>query len=307
MTKRLCFLLVLVFMSLPAAGQSSDRAILVLLSDFGLTEHYVATMKGVAYSVDGSLQVQDLTHNIEPFDIWQASYQLKSTMSFWPEGTVFVAVVDPGVGTNRKSIVGRTGRGHYVVAPDNGIFTLIADAHGLDAIREIDENLNRLPGSEDAHTFHGRDVYVFTGARLAAGVISFAQVGPELESPVVRIPYQKPTRSSSDVIVGNVAHVEQPFGNIVTNVSAEMITGWELEPGVDTQIYVEVLRSDKVIFSRPLPFVPSFGYVDDDEPLIYVDSAGIMGLAINNGHFANVFNIYAGSSWSVRLTRMGSS
>ena len=307
MQKRLCFLLVLAFVFLPAQAQNSDRAILVLLSDFGLTEHYVATMKGVAYSVDSKLQVQDLTHNVEAFDIWEASYQLTSTMNYWPEGTVFVAVVDPGVGTNRKSLVARTGRGHYVVAPDNGILTLIADTHGVDEVREIDEDVNRLPGSEEAHTFHGRDVYVFTGARLASKIISFPQVGRELDTAFVRVPYQKPTRSSDDVIVGNVAHVEMPFGNIVTNIGGSLIGRWEIEPGLNTQVYVEILRRDKVIFSRPLPFVPSFGYVEDDEPLIYVDSAGVMGLAINNGNFAEVFNIYAGSGWSVRLTRMGES
>ncbi len=307
MKVRLCFLFATFFLVHSSLAQGQRRAILVLASDFGLTEHYVATMKGVAYSVDSKLQVQDLTHQIEPFDIWQASYQLTSTMNFWPEGTVFVAVVDPGVGTNRKSIVAKTNRGHYVVAPDNGILTLIADSHGIESVREIDESVNRLPGSENAHTFHGRDVYVFTGARLASGVITFPQVGQELQKPFVRMSYQEPATTGSDVIIGNVIHIEVPFGNIVTNVDGSMLSGWEIEPGLETQVYVEILKTGKVVFSRPLPFVPSFGYVEGDEPLIYVDSAGIVGLAINNGHFAKTFNVFAGPNWSVRLTRMDTS
>ena len=303
---RLCFLFAAFLFGTSSLAQDQRRTILVLASDFGLTEHYVATMKGVAYSVDSELQVQDLTHQIEPFDIWQASYQLTSTMNFWPAGTVFVAVVDPGVGTNRKSVVAKTRKGHYVVAPDNGLLTLIADSHGIEEVREIDEDVNRLPGSENAHTFHGRDVYVFTGARLASGVIEFPQVGPKLKKPFVRMSYQEPATSGANVIIGNVIHIELPFGNIVTNVDGEMLAEWGIEAGLEAQIYVEILKTGKVVFSRPLPFVPSFGYVEDDEPLIYVDSAGIVGLAINNGHFAKTFNIYAGSSWSIRLTRMGS-
>ena len=150
-----------------AAAEDSRRA-LVLASDFGTTERFVASMKGVALSVDPYLQIHDLTHHIEPFNIWQASYMLAGTIDYWPEGTVFVSVVDPGVGTERRSVVAKTGTGQYVVTPDNGSLTLVADKQGILEIRQIDETINRRPGSESSHTFHGRDVYAYTGARLAA-------------------------------------------------------------------------------------------------------------------------------------------
>ena len=145
-------------------GPKQSRRALVLISDFGTTERFVASMKGVALSVDPDLQVHDLTHHIEPFNIWQASYVLSGTIEFWPRGTVFVSVIDPGVGTKRKSVVAETASGHYIVTPDNGSLTLIADFQGIVALRQIDESVNRRPGSEGLHTFHGRDVYAYTGA-----------------------------------------------------------------------------------------------------------------------------------------------
>ena len=183
-----CLLLCLV----AAAGAEEARRPLVLLSDFGLTERFVASMKGVALSIDPQLQVHDLTHQIEPFNIWQASYMLAGTIDYWPKGTVFVSVVDPGVGTDRRSVVAKTSSGHYVVTPDNGSLTLVADSQGIAEVRQIDEGVNRRPGSEDSHTFHGRDVYSYTGARLAAAIIDFEAVGPLLESDIVRLSYQKP-------------------------------------------------------------------------------------------------------------------
>ncbi|MEM7017220.1 MAG: SAM-dependent chlorinase/fluorinase, partial [Pseudomonadota bacterium] len=150
-------------------------------------------MKGVAMTVDRSLQIFDLTHEIEPQNIWQASFVLNGTIEYWPKGTVFVSVIDPGVGTTRKSVVAKTGMGHYIVTPDNGTLTLIEDTHGVVAMREIDESVNRRPGSEDLHTFHGRDVYTYTGARLAAGIIDFKGVGPELPAKPVRLYYQHPS------------------------------------------------------------------------------------------------------------------
>ena len=132
---------------------------LVLQSDFGTKENAVAAMKGVAYSVDNNLRIFDLSHNITPFNIWEGAQVIAGVVPYWPEGTVFVSVVDPGVGTERKSIVLKTKTGHYFVTPDNGTLTLVAQQYGIDQVRIIDEEVNRLPGSERSYTFHGRDVY----------------------------------------------------------------------------------------------------------------------------------------------------
>ncbi|MCK5736239.1 MAG: SAM-dependent chlorinase/fluorinase, partial [Spirochaetaceae bacterium] len=138
--------------------------VLAFQSDFGLLEGTVAQMYGVALGVDLNLKLLDITHNIEAFNTWDASYSLFQTCPVFPPGCVFVSVIDPGVGTARKSVVALTKSGHYIVTPDNGTLTHINKHVGITALREIDETVNRLKGSEKSHVFHGRDVYAYTGA-----------------------------------------------------------------------------------------------------------------------------------------------
>ena len=153
--------LIAVVLSAPAFGEGP----LVFQSDFGEKDGAVAAMRGVAVSVSPSLRLYDLTHQIPTFNIWEASLRLIQTVEYWPEGTVFVSVVDPGVGTNRKSVVLKTKTDHYIVTPDNGTLTFVAEQLGIAELREIDEAVNRLASSEESYTFHGRDVYAYTGAR----------------------------------------------------------------------------------------------------------------------------------------------
>src|SRR5688572_21382479 len=167
------------------AGSATKQSVLVLQSDFGVLDGAVASMKGVAVGVSPDLQIYDLTHEIEPYNIWQGALRLAQTAEYWPSGTVFASIVDPGVGTERKSIVLKTKSGHYFVTPDNGTLTFVAPRLGIETVREIDEAINRRMESEKSFTFHGRDVYAYTAARLAAGVITFEQVGPEDRKSVV--------------------------------------------------------------------------------------------------------------------------
>ena len=293
-----------IIMALATTARADDgRRALVLSSDFGTTERFVASMKGVALSVDADLQVHDLTHHIEPFNVWQASYMLAGTIDYWPKGTVFVSVVDPGVGTSRRSVVAKTGSGHYVVTPDNGSLTLVADKQGVLELREIDETVNRRPGSESSHTFHGRDVYAYTGARLAAGVIAFEEVGPVLEPKIVRLDYQRPQRLEDDSVVGNITHVEMPFGNIVTNIPKSLVDDLGLSPEDGATVTVEITQSGKPVFRQQIPYVPSFGYVDQGSPLLYSDSLQTIGLAINSGNFAEQYKVRAGADWTIRLVK----
>ena len=129
---------------------------LILQSDFGLADGAVSAMYGVAEGVCDSLRVYDLTHDIPQYDIWEASYRLIQTVQYWPEGSVFVSVVDPGVGSDRRSIVAKTSGGHYIVTPDNGTLTHIKRMSGIVEARVIDETLFRLPNSAESYTFHGR-------------------------------------------------------------------------------------------------------------------------------------------------------
>src|ERR1700754_3822280 len=180
---------------------SAQNRIVVFQSDFGLKDGAVSEMKGVAMGVSTELKLFDLTHEIPAYDIWSAAYRLQQTVPYWPAGTVFVSVVDPGVGTERKSVVLKTRTGQFIVTPDNGTLTLIAESLGISEIREINEALNRRQDSKKSYTFHGRDVYSYTAARLAAGVISFEQVGPLLaKQEVVRIAYQKAELKGATIV-----------------------------------------------------------------------------------------------------------
>ena len=293
---------IIITLTTSAYADESRRA-LVLSSDFGTTERFVASMKGVALSVDPNLQIHDLTHHIEPFNVWQASYMLAGTIDYWPEGTVFVSVVDPGVGTNRKSVVVKTGSGHYVVTPDNGSLTLVADTQGIREIRQIDEAINRRPGSESSHTFHGRDVYAFTGARLAAAVIRFEEVGPLLEPKIVKLRYQQPKRLDDGVVVGSITHIEMPFGNVVTNIPKSLVDALGLSPQDNAAVLVEISQAGRPVFQQRIPYAQSFGYVDQGAPLLYSDSLQTIGLAVNSGNFAQQYKVQAGADWTIRLTK----
>lgn len=151
---------------------------IVMQSDFGIDSGLVACMHGMCRLVDSELETHDITHLIPAFDIEAASYCLQYTVPFWPDGTVFVSVVDPGVGTSRKASVAKLKNGSYVVTPDNGTLTYLKKRIGVEAIREINEEINRYPLTKDVHTFHGRDLFAYCAARLASGVISFEEVGP---------------------------------------------------------------------------------------------------------------------------------
>src|SRR5471030_2885189 len=189
MKKNLQLISCAILLVLSANLSFAQNKIVVFQSDFGLKDGAVSAMKGVAMGVSPDLKLYDLTHEIPAYNIWEAAYRLEQTVRYWPAGTVFVSVVDPGVGTTRKSVVLKTKSGHYIVTPDNGTLTLIAESLGIDEVREIDENVNRRKDSKKSYTFHGRDVYAFTAARLAAGVITYEQVGPSCQNKLSVFPF----------------------------------------------------------------------------------------------------------------------
>jgi S-adenosylmethionine hydrolase len=165
---------------------------LILQSDFGRADGAVSAMYGVANCVNPEIRIYDLTHDIPQYDIWEASYRLIQTINYWPKGSVFVSVVDPGVGSDRKSVVVKTNNDTYVVTPDNGTLTHIKRVLGIKEARILDEKVNRLPNSGESYTFHGRDIYAYTGARLATGLISFEQIGPSFDvEEIVELPVAK--------------------------------------------------------------------------------------------------------------------
>ncbi len=273
---------------------------LVFQSDFGLKDGAVSAMKGVAYGVDSKLSIFDLTHEIPVFNIWEAAYRLDQAAQYWPAGTVFVSVVDPGVGTDRKSVALKTQSGHFFVTPDNGTLTLVADALGIEEVREIDEKANRLQGSELSHTFHGRDVYAYTGARLAAGVITFSQVGPSLPPGITSIPYQK-ARISGQTIQGSIPILDIRYGNVWTNISQQLMQKQDVKPG-DT-LCVNILHKENKKYSAKMPYVRSFGEVAGGRPLVYINSLLNVAVALNQSSFAATHGIEAGADWKMELSK----
>jgi S-adenosylmethionine hydrolase len=273
---------------------------LVLQSDFGMRDSAVASMKGVAVAVSPDISIYDLTHEIPVFNIWEASLRLVQAAEYWPKGTVFVSVVDPGVGTERKSVVLLTKSGHFFVTPDNGTLTFVAEQLGIESVREIDEAVNRLANSEESYTFHGRDVYAYTGARLASDTITFDEVGRLLPASVVSIGYQKPLIEDS-VILGNIPILDIQYGNIWTNIDRATFRKLEVANGDVFDVVIE--HEGATIFEGKLPYFPSFGYVDEGEPMMYLNSVGGISFAINQGSFADTYGISSGPGWGVKISR----
>lgn len=274
---------------------------LVFQSDFGTADGAVSAMYGVAYGVDPSLVICDLTHEITPFDIWEASYRLIQTVNYWPEGTVFVSVVDPGVGSKRLSLVVRTNSGQYIVTPDNGTLTHIKRMCGISAARIIDESVNRLQGSGESYTFHGRDVYAYTGARLASGIISYEEVGPEIpvgdifELPVVEAVYE------NDCVSGTIDVLDVRFGSLWTNIPREMFLQLGVKHGSRVEISIE--NETRTLYKNILVYAKSFADVYVGEPLVYVNSLDCMAVAINQGSFARAYNIGTGNKWKIYIRK----
>jgi S-adenosylmethionine hydrolase len=289
-------LVILVWFSLPAMAQNKT---IVFQTDFGLKDGAVAEMKGVAIGVSPTLQLFDLTHEIPAYNTWEAAYRLQQTAPYWPKGTVFVSVVDPGVGSERKSVVLKTRSGHFFVTPDNGTLTLVAGQLGISAIREIDETRNRRQQSGKSYTFHGRDVYAYTAARLAAGVITFEQVGPRLPDSVVRIPFQEPVLNGH-TITGNIPALDIQYGNVWTNIDAETFNKLQLKTG-DT-LFVKIYHADELIYTGRMPYVNTFSAVPDGAALAYLNSLLNVSFALNMENFSAKFHVYSGADWKVAIS-----
>lgn len=298
--KRIATFLVLVLL-LSFSLLAEAKSPLVLQTDFGLKDGAVSAMQGVAVGVDPDIRVFNLTHEIPAYNIWEASYRLMQTAPYWPAGTVFVSVVDPGVGTERKSIVVKTQTGHYFVTPDNGTLTLIAEKMGIVEVRQIDENINRLSGSSESYTFFGRDVYAYTGARLAAGAITFEQVGPLMENDILRIAYQKAVVKGTSAI-GTIPILDIQYGNVWTNINKSMLDTLLLHPGDVLQ--VEIFNQGKSVYKGKMPFVNTFGDVPEGKPLAYYNSLMDLSFALNMDSFSSVHKVLSGPDWTVKVEKI---
>ena len=274
---------------------------LVLQSDFGHADGAVSAMYGVAVGVCDALKIYDLTHEIPQYDIWEASYRLIQTVRYWPEGTVFVSVVDPGVGSQRRCVAARTASGQYIITPDNGTLTHVKRMMGVSHAREIDERVNRLPDSGESYTFHGRDIFAFTGARLAAGVIPFEGVGPAVDiDSLVELPVLEPRREG-DVITGTIDVLDVRFGSLWTNIGRELFGQLHIPYG--SRVEVTISNGKQTLYKNIIVFARSFAEVNVGEPLLYVNSLDCLAVAINQGSVARAYNIGTGLQWHISLRK----
>ncbi|CZA20419.1 SAM hydrolase/SAM-dependent halogenase family protein [Streptococcus suis] len=276
--------------------------LLVLQSDFGLVDGAVSAMIGVALQESRDLVVHHLTHDITPYNIFEGSYRLFQTVEYWPEGTTFVSVVDPGVGSKRKSVVALTEQNHYIVTPDNGTLSFIKKYVGIKAVREISEVANRRANTEHSYTFHGRDVYAYTGAKLASGHISFEEVGPELSvDKIVEIP-TVPTEVGSDYVKGAIDILDVRFGSLWTSITREEF--YTLQPQFEDRFEVTIYNNDMLVYQNQVTYGKSFADVRIGQPLIYINSLYRVGVAINQGSFAKAYNVGIGQNWHIEIKRI---
>ena len=279
------------------------KPILVFQTDFTYKEGAICSMYGVVKSVDRELEIITGTHEIPQYDIWSASYRLFQSMKFWPEGTVFVSVIDPGVGTARKASVALTTDGYYVVTPDNGSLTHLANWVGIQEIREIDETVNRLKGkgTEGVSIFHGRDLFAYCAAKLASGIISFEGVGPEYPvHEIVKSPLLEPQATEGKVT--GIFEINDPnFGNVWTNIPLSLFKKAGFEYG--DFVNLRITHEGSEVFSEKILFHQSFGFAKKGDPIIYNNELMKVSLAVSQGSFSEAYKIGYGSDWVVEFTK----
>ncbi len=263
-----------------AGSALAGQPTIVFMSDFGTIDDSVAICKGVMIGIEPDLRIIDITHEVTPFSVSDAARFLAGVISYFGPDTVFVVVVDPGVGSARKPIVAKSRKGHYFVLPDNGLITMVEDADGIESVREI-RNEEWMTGRALSSTFHGRDIFAPVAAHIAARK-DWTTVGP-LSSNHVRLQLKQP-QMNEDGISGEIIGLDGPYGNLVTNVSAELFAQLGYKPGQTVSARIKEQQFQ-------IPFVKTFSDVPVNQPLFYIDSRGRLGVAINHGNFASSYSV----------------
>lgn len=279
------------------------KPILVFQTDFTYKEGAVSSMYGVVKSIDRSLEIMDGTHELPQYDTWSASYRLYQSLPFWPEGTIYVSVVDPSVGTSRRACVAKTKNGYYIVTPDNGALTHVKKYYGIEEVREIDERVNRLrgKGTEGVSIFHGRDVFGYTAAKLASGIIDYAGVGPiypveEIVEHTIVEPFIEENK------VCGIFEINDPnFGNLWTNIPLELFTNAGFHYG--DMLKVKIEKSEYPVFQKQVLFHKSFGFAGVGDPVVYNNELMKIGLAVCQGSFSESYAISYGPEWKVTFSK----
>jgi len=265
----------------PASAQAaSARPAIVFMTDFGTANDAVAICRAVIYGIAPDVRITDITHQVTPYSIEEASRFLYGVTPYYPEGTVFLVVVDPGVGTTRKAVAVKSKKGQYFILPDNGVITPVLDRDGLESAREI-TNQHWMIQAPLSSTFHGRDIFSPAAAHLAAGW-EFDLVGPPVQQLVRLTP--KISVASAKGIDGEVIGLDDPFGSLITDIPGEDLK--QLGYNVGDKVFVQINKK-----TIALPYAKTFMDVPVGEPLLYIDSRGRVGIAVNQGNYSRKFNI----------------
>lgn len=273
----------------------------VFSTDFGLKDGAVCSMYGVVKSIDPEIEMFNLTHEVTKFCTWTASYRLWQSMAFWPKGTIFVSVVDPGVGTPRKACVARTSNGYYVVTPDNGSLTLVKEKFGIDEVRR--DRRDPQPPGWRGHRGRGdlprsRPVRLLRG-KLAAGLIDYEGVGPAYSVDEIicnPLPEAKITEGRAD---GYVAMICPNFGCVDTNINYQQFVAAGFRHG--DMVNTLVKHGEEVKFEGKVLFHRSFGYVAKGEPIIYNNELNNLDLSLNEVSMGETYGISYGPDWTISI------
>lgn len=264
----------------PASQPQKTEHTVVFMTDFGLLDDSVAICKAVMLRIDPAIRIMDITHDVTPYSILDGARFLAGTSPYYGPGTVFVVVIDPGVGSSRKAIVAKSKLGQYFVLPDNGLLTIIEDRDGIAETREI-SNPEWMIGSKLSSTFHGRDIFSPAGAHIARGD-DWTQVGP-IVPKLVRLNLQQAILEAGE-LSGEIIATDGPYGNLISNIEADKFA--KLGYKIDDQ--VRFTLADK---PYTMPFVKTFSDVPKGDPLLYIDSRGHLAIAINLGNAQSQFHV----------------
>ncbi len=267
------------------ASPGYKMSAIAFLTDFGIRDWFVGAMKGVALGIAPNSQVVDITHHVQPGDIRSASFVLKSCHMFYPEGTVFVVVVDPGVGSTRRILCARGG-GRYYVGPDNGVLS--------QALENFSGDISVWNITNDSYflhplsaTFHGRDIFTPVGAHLAAGVLA-SKMGSLIDD-YIRMPLPKPV-VKNESILGEIIYIDR-FGNAFSNIDVNVLS--------ETTAQALCLHGHDM----ELPIGKYYTAVDEHEPLGLINSEGYMEVAVNKGNAAKMLGLSIGDPVVVKTLR----
>src|SRR6202167_3000574 len=263
-----------------ATNTAIPRPTIVFMTDFGTANDAVAICKAVILTIEPEARIMDITHQVTPFSIEEGSRLLAGVTPYYPSGTVFLVVVDPGVGTSRKAVIVKSKKGQYFVVPDNGIITPVTDRDGLEGAHEI-TNTAWMIGDNISSTFHGRDIFSPAAAHLAAGE-DWTLAGPEV-GDLVRLSPRTATVEANG-ITGTVIGLDDPFGSLITDIEGDDFKklGYQVGDAV-------TLKIDKTQYT--FPFEKTFMGVPVGQPLVYVDSRGRVGIAVNQGDFSKKYHV----------------